>query len=157
MRSKQAPPSPRLLLPVLLLVACATPPLSAATPRPRAAAAAPIPVAFEGSALLITYYSAISGVLLDRGVIQPGTSTLSGLSGGAFTAVAAALGLSGKQQKEFFMGTLKECLQRWGSCTGHMNAVVEERLYNWLPNDVASRGESGDGASGDTAGLKWRG
>ena len=38
------------------------------------------------SALLITYYSGVSQALLERGVVVPKQTLLSGLSGGAFTS-----------------------------------------------------------------------
>ena len=44
------------------------------------------PVSFEGSAYLFPYYSGVVEVFLERGVILPGETQLSGLSGGAFTA-----------------------------------------------------------------------
>jgi hypothetical protein len=103
----------------------------------------PIPVAFEGSAFLITYYSGVAGVLMERGVIKPGVSHLSGLSGGALTAVLTALGFDGAQQREFFVSAVAECVERWGSCKGHINEVLRERLADCLPDDAASKGEDG--------------
>lgn len=37
------------------------------------------------SALLISYYAGVSQALLERGVVVPGQTPITGLSGGAFT------------------------------------------------------------------------
>ncbi|KIZ05966.1 hypothetical protein MNEG_1991 [Monoraphidium neglectum] len=76
---------------------------------------------------------------MERGVIKPGVSHLSGLSGGALTAVLTALGFDGAQQREFFVSAVAECVERWGSCKGHINEVLRERLADCLPDDAASK------------------
>jgi hypothetical protein len=66
-----------------------------------------MPVAFAGSGYLVTYYSGVSGVLQERGVIAPGVTPLAGASGGAVTAVLSGLGMSGGAQQEFFAGMVR--------------------------------------------------
>lgn len=114
-------------------------------PRASAVASAPAPapvagtiaVAFEGSALLITYYSGVVQALLEKGVIVPGVTPLSGLSGGAFTAVFTTLGLSGEEQKNLWIDIITACGMRFnGSCTGHLNALLDEHLAEVLPDNV---------------------
>ena len=91
----------------------------------RAAAAGTTPVSFQGSALLITYYSGVAEALLEKGVIVPGETPLSGLSGGAWTSVATQMGLRGEYQKTFWKGVVTDCTARWGSCVSHINAGIE--------------------------------
>lgn len=123
-----------LLIGALLL--CASPGRAGASSLPQPSG--PVPVAFEGSALLITYYSGVTGVLLERGVIQPGVSSIAGLSGGAFTAVLTSLGFTGQQQKQVFHGVLRDCSKKWGSCVGHLNIMVDETLNALLPENVTA-------------------
>jgi hypothetical protein len=68
----------------MLLASLGAPQLAGAAAA--AAALGVTPVSFEGSAFLFPYYSGVVEVFLERGVILPGETQLSGLSGGAFTA-----------------------------------------------------------------------
>lgn len=57
--------------------------------------------AFQGSGLLLPYYQGVVAGLQARGVLTPAvmaTAKFSGLSGGSFTAVLTALGMSGEAQ-----------------------------------------------------------
>ncbi|GBF88086.1 hypothetical protein Rsub_00798 [Raphidocelis subcapitata] len=96
-------------------------------------------ISFEGSALLITYYSGVAEVLIGRGALVPGTTPLSGLSGGALTAAVTTLGMGGAAQRDGWMGMVKDCAKRWGTCAGRLNTVVTERLRSALPDDAAAK------------------
>lgn len=50
---------------------------------------------------LFTYYSGATWALQKGGLIVPGKTLLSGLSGGAFTSAFNALGWTGPQQRDF--------------------------------------------------------
>lgn len=88
-----------------------------------AAAAAPagergtIPVAFEGSALLITYYAGVAEALLERGVVVPGKTMTAGLSGGAFTGAFLHLGECRRLQWE--------AKRQWGGGPQHCHMYLD--------------------------------
>jgi hypothetical protein len=63
--------------------------------------------------------------LLERGVIRPKVTPLSGLSGGAFTSTLTHLGLNGSAQAAFWQVLIAECSEMWGDCAGHINAIAE--------------------------------
>jgi hypothetical protein len=65
--------------------------------------------------------------LLERGVILPKVTPLSGLSGGAFTSTLTHLGLNGSAQAAFWQDLIAECSEMWGDCAGHINAIAEVR------------------------------
>lgn len=95
------------------------------------------PVSFEGSAFLITYYSGVAEVLLDKKVIVPGATPVSGLSGGAFTVVASTLGVDGKAQRDLWKQIIAECIRLDAGCIGRLNAVVEAMFsQEQLPANV---------------------
>ena len=73
---------------LMLLASLGAPQLAAVA---AAAALGVTPVSFEGSAFLFPYYSGVVEVFLERGVILPGETQLSGLSGGAFTATLTSV------------------------------------------------------------------
>jgi hypothetical protein len=98
-----------------------------------------IPVAFEGSALLISYYSGVSEALLERGVIVPKETPLSGLSGGAFTGTFIHLGHNGTSMLEFWKSIIDDCTKTEGGCAGHLNGRMESKLEEMLPVDAAEQ------------------
>ncbi|KAI8472321.1 MAG: hypothetical protein J3K34DRAFT_503879 [Monoraphidium minutum] len=92
------------------------PPAPRVRPRPAEAAPPPgwfpQPVAFQGSALLITWYSGVVSDLLARGVVVPG-----------YTAVATALGMNATEQRDVWKTTVARCGAMFGAeCAGHLNS-----------------------------------
>ncbi|KAI7842840.1 hypothetical protein COHA_003585 [Chlorella ohadii] len=98
-----------------------------------------IPVAFEGSALLISYYSGVSEALLERGVVVPKQTPISGLSGGAFTGTFLHLGFNGTDMLEFWKSIIDDCTKTPGGCVGHLNGRMEDKLEKVLPQDAAEQ------------------
>jgi hypothetical protein len=124
-----------LLLPLLAASSAAAADNAANTanrrspPRPTAPS-----VAFEGSALLITYYAGASWALRKGGIIRPRSTTLSGLSGGAYTATLNTLGLTGPEQREFWIESVQEIATRFApNSAGYLNVVMEEKLPAIIP------------------------
>lgn len=115
---------------------------AAATPQggpKRQLTPANTPVALQGSGLLITYYSGVVEALQQQAVITPDATQLSGLSGGAWTAALTALGLPGTAQRDVWKRWVATCVERWGSCAGHIRQIGGEAFEELLPDDVAER------------------
>lgn len=72
-------------------------------------------IAYEGSAALITYFAGVSGVLQQAGLIKPLATPLSGVSGGAFTAVVNHLGLGGPAQRDLWKASYVKCGLTFGA------------------------------------------
>lgn len=96
---------------VVLALLAASAALAAAAPAAKKPTGT-TPVAFQGSALLIKYYSGVTGVLQEKGVITARTP-LAGLSGGALTAVLTALGFSGPAQKAWWTEAMEDLVNTY--------------------------------------------
>lgn len=108
--------------PVLLLLVGAAAPGSAATKKGKTR------VAFQGSAALFGYYSGVSWALQKGGVIVPGKTKLSGLSGGAHTSIFSSLGMSGPDQRDFWIDMLDEVIARTGNFVGYFHSMILDRV-----------------------------
>lgn len=97
------------------------------------------PVALQGSAMLITYYSGVMGALMESGRVQPGLTPLRGISGGAWTAALTALGHSGRAQRDAWKRWVAACRERFGSCHGHIQELSQMAFGELLPEDAAQR------------------
>jgi hypothetical protein len=97
------------------------------------------PVAFQGSAFLIQYYAGVVGTLLQRGVIVPGVTPLSGLSGGAYTSVLTTIGWNGTRQSDFWNAATTKVAETYTSPAGHLNEIVQPMLNSLLPANVANQ------------------
>ncbi|KAI8468800.1 MAG: hypothetical protein J3K34DRAFT_295115 [Monoraphidium minutum] len=94
-------------------------------------------IAFEGSALLVTYYSGVHQALLERGALVPGETQLAGLSGGGYSSVGATLGKTGLEMRDVWKGIVAGCAAQFaGGCVGHLNAYIVAHLLDALPEDA---------------------
>jgi hypothetical protein len=138
---RSTPRPPRALAPLLLaLLPLLAVPAGAAAAPAAAAARGPAPphqpVAFAGSGYLIAYYSGASAALRARGVLRPGSTPLSGASGGAFTAVLSSLGLTGREQFEFFKALVARDCRAPGCGAGGLQEALARRARGRLPRDA---------------------
>ena len=81
--------------------------------------------------------------LLKRGAIVPGVTHLSGLSGGAHTAIALHMGWNGSQQLAFWRGVFEDCYAVYGKACGpggHLTSVLRAHYMKYLPHDIHKRG-----------------
>ncbi|KAI8468806.1 MAG: hypothetical protein J3K34DRAFT_295289 [Monoraphidium minutum] len=94
-------------------------------------------IAFEGSAMLMTFYSGVHQALLERGALVPGETQLAGLSGGGWSSVGAALGKTGLEMRDIWKGIFVGCNTQFaGGCPGHGNAYMVSLLLETLPEDA---------------------
>lgn len=75
--------------------------------------------------------------LLQKGVIVPGVTPLSGLSGGAYTSVLTTVGWNGTKQSDFWNTVTTKAAKTYTSPAGHLNEVIQPMLNSLLPVDVA--------------------
>ncbi|KAL4424342.1 hypothetical protein ABPG75_001643 [Micractinium tetrahymenae] len=137
------PPTPRAQVAAALLACIAAIAISMAGMHLRAgsrdSSSVHAPVALQGSAMLITYYSGVMGALMEAGRVQPGVTPLRGISGGAWTATLTALGHSGAAQRDAWKRWVAACKERFGSCRGHIQELSQVAFEELLPEDAAQR------------------
>lgn len=97
------------------------------------------PVALQGSALLITWYAGVTWALRKGGLIVPGQTSLSGLSGGGYLSVLNVLGFTGPEQREMWIEAVLDIGRRGGGSAGFLNAIVETHIYDILPADAIAK------------------
>ena len=94
-----------------------------------------------------------------RGTALPaGRTSLSGLSGGAFTSAFLQLGRNGTDMLDFWRALIASCAKAGDGCRGSLNGHAEEMLEAALPADAAQKGAPACvqtvGAGSEAAGIE---
>eukprot|EP00775_Hariotina_reticulata_P013150 gene13150-13280_t len=91
------------------------------------------PVAFQGSAALLGYYTGVVQLLQEKQLMVPGVTVSAGLSGGAYTMVLAHLGMTGREILKFWHKVNRAMATMRRSQT---NAIAQALLDHIIPQDI---------------------
>jgi len=91
-------------------------------------------VGYSGSGWLILFFTGVTAVLKELGIIS-NTTRLAGSSGGSASAAATCAGIHPVQQYHSLKGMADYCRPS-GGCRGFLDSVVTKQLHTILPLDA---------------------